>query len=102
MSDRCFIAPQELEFHVDHERSLKCLHVNAQSTRNKAPDIELLLDQFCFLFDIVMLTETWYSDKDYVLCLHAYNTHFLNRTSGCGWGGGGWLHYLGKIWTPNS
>ena len=87
MSERHFIAPQELKFHVDHGRSLKCLHVNAQSARNKAPDIELLLDQFGFLFDIVMLTETWYSDEDNVLRLPAYNTHFLNRTSRRGGGG---------------
>lgn len=86
MSDWCFIAPRDLKRYIGNDHSLKCFHLNAQSARNKHSDIELLLDQFGFLFDIIMLTETWYSDEDSVLCLPAYNTNFLNRT--CRRGGG--------------
>lgn len=66
--------------------SLKCFHLNARSARNKTDELELFFDQFEFSFDIIMLSETWFTDNTNVLNLPMYNSYFLNRTE-CRGGG---------------
>lgn len=52
------------------------IHLNARSACNKEDDIVLFLDQFSFSFDIVMLSETWYSNDCKMLNMEGYNTFF--------------------------
>lgn len=66
--------------------SIKCIHLNTQSAQNKASDIELYLEQFGFFFDILMLSETWYSDCDEVFHLPMYKMLVMNCNSGRGGG----------------
>lgn len=62
------------------------LHINARSLLQKEDDIALLLDQFSFEFSTIMMTETWYYDKNSTLHLPGYQRYLLNRTSGRGGG----------------
>lgn len=53
-----FLSPYELSLSLSgKERHMSFLHVNAQSARNKADEITILLE---FSFDVIMVTETWY------------------------------------------
>lgn len=76
----CFFLPRELSRRIDDDRdvSLKCIHLNAQSARNKSSDLEVFFffDQLNVSFNIIMLTETWYSDESQVLRLPLYHTYF--------------------------
>lgn len=62
------------------------MHLNARSARNKHDDITTFLDEFSFKFDIIMISETWYTCNDEVLCLPTYKSFFLNRPSRRGGG----------------
>lgn len=66
--------------------SLKCFHLNARSARNKADELEVLLSQFNFSFDAILLSETWYTDSSDVVKLPMYECYFLNRTESRGGG----------------
>lgn len=51
------------------------LHINARSLLQKEDDIALLLDQFSFEFSTIMVTETWYYDKNSTLHLPGYQRY---------------------------
>lgn len=64
---------------ISNKPNLSCLHLNAQSARNKDDLIITLLDSFNMHFDVVMITETWYHDSSEVLRLPCYTSYFINR-----------------------
>lgn len=56
-----------------------CFHLNIRSARHKEDELLVLLNEFAFKFDIIMLTETWYSSNDEVCRLEGYRSFFINR-----------------------
>lgn len=88
MADIAFVLPQNLKGHLGREyaSSTTCFHLNVQSAKNKTDDLEMLFDQFDFSFDVIMLSETWYTDEVNVLKLPLYRSFCVNRTSRRGGG----------------
>lgn len=66
--------------------TFKCFHLNVQSVNNKQSDLSLFFEQLDFVFDVIMLTETWSTDDANVFRLPSYNTFHLNRCAGRGGG----------------
>lgn len=67
---------------IARPRSSDCLaflHCNAQSARNKDDELTMFLGEFRFKFQVIMITETWYSCEGDVLSLPGYKSFFLNR-----------------------
>lgn len=69
-----------------YSNSFKCFHLNVQSVNNKQTDLSLFFEQLNYVFDVIMLTETWSADEASVFRLPSYNTFYLNRNSGRGGG----------------
>lgn len=65
---------------------LSFFHVNTQSACNKADSLHDLFLSFNFLFDVVMLTETWYHQTQDIFKMTGYNTYYLNRVTKRGGG----------------
>lgn len=88
MAVKTYFLPDELCHLVGegHRISLKCFHLNAQSARGKVAQLEVLFEQFNFSYDLIILTETWYTADSDVLHLPGYKSFFLNRKSGRGGG----------------
>lgn len=88
MANDAFVLPQNLKGHLGKEyiSSMTCFHLNVQSAKNKAVDLELLFSQFDFLFEVIMLSETWYTDEEDVLRLPLYRSFYINRTTKRGGG----------------
>lgn len=61
-------------------------HLNAQSLRNKFDQLDAFLQSFDFSFDVIMLTETWYTPDDTVEILSNYENYSLCRNSKRGGG----------------
>lgn len=82
------LLPNDLETYIDCKGKglLKCFHVNAQSARNKTLSLEIFFAQFKFSFDVIMITETWYTSDVDVLKLSSYSSYFMNRTTRRGGG----------------
>lgn len=53
---------------------------------NKFDEFTVLINNFCFDFDVLMISETWYVD-DNVFQLPMYETFFVNREGGRRGGG---------------
>lgn len=70
----------------DFSKSFKCIHINAQSIRNKEMQLNVFLQNIDVITDIVMITETWSTNETDVCRLPGYQTYFLNRASGRGGG----------------
>lgn len=86
-SDTDYFLPSDLQSFMgkEYDGSLKCFHLNTRSARNKANELDFFFHQFSFDFDIIMLTETWFSDANDVLKLPMYNAFFKpHRKSGGG------------------
>lgn len=66
--------------------SLKCIHFNTRSVRNKFLCLEEFFTEFSFQFSVIMLTETWSTSDFDVFRLPNYRTYYLNRTSSRGGG----------------
>lgn len=66
--------------------TLCCFHLNIRSARHKEDDLSILLDEFSFSFDVIMLCETWYTSNSEVYKRQGYNTFFLNRINKRGGG----------------
>lgn len=81
MNDEDYVLPDQLRCHLglEYRSSLKCFHLNTQSARNKGDLLELLFDEMSIPFDIIMLSETWYSCDSEILTLPMYNSFYLNR-----------------------
>lgn len=82
MANQTPLLPKDLIGHLEQESGsyLTCFHLNIQSAVNKKTNLELLFDQFSGLFDVIMFTETWYTDNFDIFCLPSYKTYILNRT----------------------
>lgn len=69
-----------------NHKSLKSFHLNVRSAR---PKIDELLSLFCTIkshFDVIMLTETWYTNDNDFFVLPGYAHFYLNRTQTRGGG----------------
>lgn len=88
MPEQNYFSASELKTFIvtENDESLKCFHLNTRSARNKTVELGLLFDEFCFEFDIIMLSETWYADQSCAFELPTHHGYFLNRTSGRGGG----------------
>lgn len=64
--------------HPEKKRHISFLHVHAQSARNKADEITIPLESFEFLFNVIMVTRTWYHHESEVLRSASSATYFLN------------------------
>lgn len=87
-SDDDYFLPSNVKTFLGSEYCsfFKCFHINARSARNKVDELDLFFDQFKFLFDIIMFSETWFRNTTDVLKLPMYNSYFLNRTASRGGG----------------
>lgn len=65
---------------------LSFFHLNVQSLSNKFDELSIFLNEFCFCFDLIMLTETWFSHECDVINLEGYHVVFMNRSSRRGGG----------------
>ncbi|XP_040074280.2 uncharacterized protein LOC120846540, partial [Ixodes scapularis] len=81
MAIDAFVLPQDLITYLgaDYISHMTCFHLNVRSAKSKAGGLELLFDQFGFSFDVVMLTETWYTEETDVLQLPTYHSFYINR-----------------------
>lgn len=68
------------------KQTMSCIHLNAQSGRNKEESLTVLLTSFDFCFDIALVTETWYRNEDEVINLPGYVSYFLKRSDKRGGG----------------
>lgn len=66
--------------------SVKAIHLNSRSVRNKMQSLEEFFSEFNFKFSVIMLSETWSTGTHDVFMMNSYKTHFLNRSSGRGGG----------------
>lgn len=84
----CFYHPHEVNalFEKTDQKCLKFFHLNVRSARSKTDDLFLLFNTFQPMFDIIMLTETWYSDDSDVFLLPGYEHFYLNRKQNRGGG----------------
>lgn len=80
------LLPEEVKNNARMEGSTAVLHLNIRSVKCKTDSFITLLDQFCFQFQIIMLSETWHQTEDDVLVLPDYNNFFLNRSGKRGGG----------------
>lgn len=55
---------------------LTCVHLNIRSGRHKEEELLVFLSEFVFKFDIIMLTEKWYSSNEEVCRLDGYQNFF--------------------------
>lgn len=85
METPVYIVPSDFESvcRTKYAESLKKFHINTQSARNKVTELEVLFSEFQ-LFDVIMLSETWYVEDNHTFNLPLYNNFVLNRTSSRG------------------
>lgn len=78
-----YVTPDSLRTHLGkaHLAGLKFLHLNAQSATNKGTSLEVFCNQIGFQFDVIMLSETWFTNDEYVFKIPGYNVFCLNRPS---------------------
>lgn len=86
--DTHFYLPREVNAVVSKllPASVKCIHLNARSVRNKVFPLEEMFAEFNFLFSAIMLTETWCTNDQDVFRLQHYKTFYLNRSDSRGGG----------------
>lgn len=65
---------------------IKIFQLNCQSARNKYASLNSLFSELHFRFDIIMLTETWYTNDDNPFSMPGYNVFCVNRTHSRGGG----------------
>lgn len=73
-------------FITSRKIGLSSFHLNIRSARHKEDELSILLNEFAFDFDVIMLTETWYSSDTEVYRRDGYNSFFLNRPNKQGGG----------------
>lgn len=76
-----YVSPSSLNDSIGEEyrSSLKCIHLNLRSARNKIPDVELFFSQFNFSFDVIIFPETWHQNNVDVLSFQSHKSFYLNR-----------------------
>lgn len=67
-------------------RGYSLFPVNIRSAKCKEYELEALFREFDFEFVIIMLIETWYTNRDEVLRIPKYTAFFLNRETRRGGG----------------
>lgn len=92
-SDVCFPSDLGRSFKNKTNKPFSVLHLNVRSARNKSDELGILLSDFGFSFDVIMLTETWFTQNSDVLDFDNYATFYLNR---CSRRGGGVAMYIKK------
>lgn len=82
-----YSTPNDLGLHLGNEylSGLKICHLNAQSAKKKHEILEAFFSNFSFEFDLIMLSETWFTDENVFKMPH-YNVFYLNRLSRRGGG----------------
>lgn len=88
MANRSYFLPDEVSTVVAsyNKTSLKCLHLNTRSLCNKETEVDAFISSFSFLFDVVMLTETWCKDGQNNYTFSSYQSFSLNRATRRGGG----------------
>lgn len=66
--------------------SIRAVHLNVRSAKNKIIDLECLFSQFEIPFNAILLTETWCTSENDAFQLPSYERDCLNRTSSRGGG----------------
>lgn len=66
--------------------SLKAIHLNTRSVKNKMESLEEFFCEFSFPFSVIMLSETWSTGTNDVFRMPDYDTYYLNRVD-CRGGG---------------
>lgn len=71
------LLPSEISGYLsaDINDTVKYFHLNVLSAKNKLIKLELLFKQFGLLFDVIMLFETWYTNKTDIFKLRMCNSH---------------------------
>lgn len=88
MDNTHFYLPREVNAVVSRllSTSVKCVHLNATSVKNKVFPLEEMFAEFNLLFSAIMLTETWCTNDQDVFRLEHYKTFYLNRINARGGG----------------
>ncbi|XP_040069438.1 uncharacterized protein LOC120842408, partial [Ixodes scapularis] len=88
MNDKTLSLRSEIEFVFKNQPKppLSFFHLNVQSIWNKFDDLNIFLDGFNFLFDVIMLSETWYKNTEEVDRLENFEIFSANRTNKVGGG----------------
>lgn len=88
MTECLYLLPVDIVQHIGRsfDSSFKAFHLNVRSAKHKAADLECLFSQFSVRFNVIMLTETWYSDEADAFHLPSYKCLCLNRTFSRGGG----------------
>lgn len=77
MNDKPYLSSREvgLIFKHKHNVPFSLFHLNVQSVKNKIEELDIFLGSFDFMYDVIMLTETWYRSRNEVDALENYE-HF--------------------------
>lgn len=82
MGDEGYVLSHQLkcQFGSEHGLRLKYFRLNTQFTRKKGNLLQLVFDDISVSLDIIILTETWYSNDVDIPRLPTYTSFHLNRS----------------------
>lgn len=81
------VSKQEWFAHIEAEqKGISCVHINAQSVSSKIEELESFFVGIDKLCDVVMISETWYTNDSHILELPHMKTFYLNRLTRRGGG----------------
>lgn len=80
VTELCFPSDVIRLFNHKTNKPLSVFPLNVRSARNKSDELGIPLDDFRFSFDVIMLSETWYSQESDILRFENYKIFYLNRT----------------------
>lgn len=83
MLDSPYLHVTDIIERLEHETklSIRAVHLNVRSAKNKIIVLESLFGQFEIPFNEILLTETWYTSENDAFQLPSYESYCLNRTS---------------------
>lgn len=81
-----FVQPRSVKLCAWAKKTTYLIHINTGSLVKKYDRFVFLLEQFSFIFNVIMLTEIWFNSFNSVPTLPGYNCFFANRTNSRGGG----------------
>lgn len=86
MLNQEFCLPCELKLPAQSQGIFTAIHLNVRSAATKLDELSTFFNAFKFMFDVIMLTETWYHEGSDMLNMIEYNHYFINRSDRRGGG----------------
>lgn len=91
------VEPKHVELSREKRNTVSVIHLNARSLINKIDQLTSFLDEFCFNFSILMITETWFTPNDIVPGIPGYKNFSVCRAQKRG---GGVAMYVSDALSP--